>query len=286
MDGLHRYRTIFISDFHLGTRDCNDAYLLDFLRHNESEYLYLVGDIFDGWALRRSWYWHQYHNDVIQKILRKARKGTKIIYVPGNHDEFARQFESHQFGGIKVRLRTLHTTADGRQLLVLHGDEFDGVVRYAKWLALVGARAYSLTLYLSRMVNRVRTRMGKPFWSLSAYLKHRTKKAVQYISEFEQAVVREARELDVDGVICGHIHHAEMRTLSDVLYLNTGDWVESCTALVEHLDGRLEIIRWIPSARSLEEQRQKSSVSTIGGDGLAQAPLPSLAAFSTFLDDA
>ena len=251
MTPVQRFRTIWISDLHLGTRDCKAAFLLDFLRHTESDYLYLVGDVIDGWALRRSWYWPQEHNTVVQKLLRKARKGTRVVYVPGNHDAFARPFAPLTFGGIAVVPQTVHATADGRQLLVLHGDEFDGVVRYAPWISRLGARAYAGALRLNRWLDAGRRHLGKPYWSLAAYLKLKAKRAVQYIADFEHAVAAEARALEVDGVVCGHIHHAELCTLNGVLYANSGDWVESCTALVEHVDGRLEILRWhVPAQAS------------------------------------
>ncbi len=244
MNGPTRYRAIFISDTHLGTRGCKADFLLDFLRHNDSEFLYLVGDIVDGWQLRRSWYWGQAHNDVVQKLLRKARKGTRVIYVPGNHDEFARDYVDMLFGGIAVHADTIHVTADGRRLLVIHGDEFDGVVKYARWLALLGDWAYQLMLAVNHWYNAFRRHFGYPYWSLSAYLKHKVKNAVQFISEFETAVVEEAARRGVDGVVCGHIHMAEISTIGGVQYGNCGDWVESCTALVEHRDGRLEVVHW------------------------------------------
>ncbi|HYM04219.1 MAG TPA: UDP-2,3-diacylglucosamine diphosphatase, partial [Stellaceae bacterium] len=241
---LH-YRTIWISDIHLGTRGCKAEFLLDFLRHTESETLYLVGDIVDGWRLRRSWYWAQSHNDVIQKVLRKARKGTKVIYIPGNHDEWLRDYTQLQMGGVLLLDEVVHVTADGRRLLVLHGDAFDGVVRYAKWLALLGDWAYTVVLNLNHYFNLVRRRFGHPYWSLSAYLKSRVKNAVEFVSNFADAIVEEARGRGVDGVVCGHIHQADIKDIAGVLYCNDGDWVESCTALVEHFDGRLEIIHWI-----------------------------------------
>ncbi len=241
----YRYRTIWISDFHLGTRNTKAEFLLDFLQKNESDYLFLVGDIFDGWALGKSWYWPQVHNDVIQKLLRKARKGTRVTYIPGNHDEFARGFVDLHFGGISTKMQSIHTTVDGRQVLILHGDQFDGVIHYAKWMSLLGATAYQMTLVMNRWYNHLRKAMGLRYWSLSAYLKNKTKRAIQHIANFEEAVVNEARKYEVDGVICGHIHHAETREINGVLYCNTGDWVESCTALVEHLDGTLEILRWV-----------------------------------------
>jgi UDP-2,3-diacylglucosamine pyrophosphatase LpxH len=239
-----RFRSIWISDIHLGTRGCNSELLLDFLRSTDSDYLYLVGDIIDIWRMRRSWFWRQAHNDVVQKLLRKARKGTRVIYVPGNHDENFRDFAGHRFGRVAVLPETIHTGADGKRYLVLHGDKFDGVVKYAKWLAFVGDNAYNLALSLNLWFNVVRRRLGFPYWSLSAYLKHKVKNAVEYISSYEKAVVAEARRRGVDGVICGHIHSAEIRLCDGILYCNDGDWVESCTALVEHFDGSLEILRW------------------------------------------
>jgi len=239
-----RYRTIWISDLHLGTRNSQTRYLLDFLRCTESDYLYLVGDIIDGWALRRSWYWPQSHNDVIQKMLRKARKGTQVTLISGNHDEFLRKFGRQQFGRITITPQAVHQTSDGRRFLVLHGDQFDNVMKYARWLALLGDQAYEIALTVNRWFNHFRLKLGYPYWSISSYLKHKVKNAVNFISAFERTVVQESRRYKVDGVVCGHIHHAEIREIDGMLYCNSGDWVESCTALVEHLDGRLEIIRW------------------------------------------
>jgi UDP-2,3-diacylglucosamine pyrophosphatase LpxH len=243
-------RTVWISDVHLGTPGCQARALLDFLRSVECETLYLVGDIIDGWQLKRSWYWPQAHNDVVQKLLRKARKGTKVIFVPGNHDEFARRYVLHNFGGVDVVEEALHELADGRKLWVTHGDYFDGVVQCAKWLAYVGDSAYEFTLRMNRHLNSLRARLGLPYWSLSKYLKLKVKRAVNFIGDFESAVARAARERGADGVVCGHIHHAEMRLIDGVLYCNDGDWVESLTALVEHADGRLEILDWAARARA------------------------------------
>jgi UDP-2,3-diacylglucosamine pyrophosphatase LpxH len=240
-----RYRTIWLSDIHLGTRGCKAEFLLDFLRCNESETLYLVGDIIDGWRLRRSWYWAQSHNDVIQKVLRKARKGTHVVYIPGNHDEWLRDYTGLTFGGIALADEVIHVTANGKRLLILHGDAFDGVVKYARWLALLGDWAYTFTLWVNNHFNHVRRKLGYPYWSLSAYLKGKVKNAVEYVGNFAQAVAEEAGRRGVDGVVCGHIHKAEIRKFGDVLYCNDGDWVESCTALVEHMDGRLEVINWV-----------------------------------------
>jgi len=239
-----RYRAVFISDLHLGTPGCQAEALIDFLKHHPSQMLYLVGDIIDGWQLRRRWHWPQAHNDVVQKLLRRARKGCQVIYVPGNHDEFARQFLNQHFGGIEVVGEAIHRTADGRRLWVIHGDHFDAVVQCAKWLAYVGDNLYELSLRLNRHLNSLRARLGMPYWSLSQYLKHRVKQALNFITAFEEAVAQEARKRGMDGVVCGHIHRAEIRTIQDVLYCNDGDWVESCSALVEHMDGRLEIVYW------------------------------------------
>ena len=243
--GQH-FRTIFISDLHLGTPGCQAGPLLDFLKAHPSDNLYLVGDIVDGWQLRRKWYWPQTHNDVVQKLLQRARKGCRIIFVPGNHDEFARGFIGHQFGGIEVVEEAVHITADGRQLWVIHGDYFDAVVQCAKWLAYVGDNLYEFTLKLNRHLNSLRARMGLPYWSLSAYLKQKVKSALNYVSDFEVAVANEARRRGHQGVVCGHIHRAEMRDINGVLYCNDGDWVESRTALVEHMDGTLELLHWAP----------------------------------------
>jgi UDP-2,3-diacylglucosamine pyrophosphatase LpxH len=261
-------RTVWISDLHLGTPGCQAARLLDFLRDVECETLFLVGDIIDGWQLRRQWYWPQAHNDVVQKLLRKARKGTRVIFVPGNHDEFARRYVQHNFGGVDVVDDWVHVTADGRKLWVVHGDLFDGVIQCAKWLAYVGDHAYETTLKVNRHLNSLRARLGLPYWSLSRYLKQKVKRAVSYVSDFEVAVAREARKRGLDGVVCGHIHHAEMRDIDGILYANDGDWVESLTALVEHADGRLEIIDW-----DLFEAFRRAAPQTPQTSALAAAPV-------------
>ena len=243
-NGALRVRTVWISDIHLGTPGCQADALLGFLRSVESDTLYLVGDIVDGWQLRRSWFWPQAHSDVVQKLLRKARKGTRVVFVPGNHDEFARRYVGHNFGGIDVVEDCIHVLADGRRLWVTHGDLFDGVIQCARWLAHLGDHAYELTLRVNRWFNVARARLGLPYWSLSKYLKLKVKRAVSYVGDFEAAVAREAARRQVDGVVCGHIHHAEVRHFDGILYCNDGDWVESRTALVEHLDGRLEILHY------------------------------------------
>jgi len=240
------YRAIFISDLHLGTPGCQAEALLEFLKTHSCDTLYLVGDIIDGWQLRRKWYWPQAHNDVVQKLLRKARKGCRVIYVPGNHDEFARDFLDHSFGGVEVVEQAVHITADGKKLWVIHGDYFDGVIQFAKWLAYLGDTLYDWALKANRHLNYMRGRLGMPYWSLSAYLKLKVKKAVNFISDFEVAVANETKKLGYDGVVCGHIHHAEIRNIHGVLYCNDGDWVESLSTLVEHHDGRLEILTFDP----------------------------------------
>jgi UDP-2,3-diacylglucosamine pyrophosphatase LpxH len=265
-----RVRTVWISDLHLGTPGCQAMALLDFLKSVDCHTLYLVGDIIDGWQLRRSWYWPQSHNDVVQKLLRKARKGTRVVFVPGNHDEFARHFVSHSFGGIEVVDDCMHITANGKRLWVTHGDLFDGVIQCAKWLAYVGDWSYEFSLKVNRWFNRARARVGLPYWSLSRYLKHRVKRAVSYVNDFEQAVAREAAKRGAHGVVCGHIHHAEIREIDGVLYCNDGDWVESLTALVEHHDGRLEIID--RSAQALPQVRPAATVQA--PDGSLPHPQP------------
>ena len=273
----NRYRTIWISDLHLGIRESKTAFLLDFLQCNRADRYYLVGDVVDGWALQRSWYWPDAHNDVIQALLDIARR-TDVTYIPGNHDEAARRFPGTRLGGIDIRNQATHTTADGRRFLILHGDEFDGVIRHARWLSRVGAWAYIGTLKLNRYVNRVRRWMNLPYWSVSAYLKQRTKRAVQFIADFEHAVTQRAQTKDVDGVVCGHIHQPEMRSIDGVQYVNTGDWVESCTALVEHRDGRMEIVRWIPSARGAAEVLHREAAEMSGDGQAAPADAISVAA--------
>ena len=245
-----RYRTIFISDVHLGTAGCNAAMLLDFLKHHECETLYLVGDIVDGWQLRKGWYWPQAHNDVVRAVLKMAKHGTHVVYVPGNHDEHFRDYVGLEFGGIELQEEDIHLTADGRRLLVIHGDQFDNVVLYHKWLAFLGDGAYSMLLRSNVWVNWVRRRLGLPYWSLAAHMKKRVKNAVQFISRFEEVVAHAAADRRVDGVVCGHIHSAEIRRFGDVTYYNNGDWVESCTALVEHGCGNMEIVDWAERRRA------------------------------------
>ena len=239
-----RFRALFISDIHLGTRGCQADRLLDFLRHHEADTVYLVGDIVDGWALRSSWYWPQAHNDVVQKLLRQGRKGTRLIYIPGNHDEFLRGYFGTHFGGIEVVENAIHDGLDGRRYLVVHGDIFDLVVTQARWLALLGDKAYDFAITLNRGFNAIRRLIGAPYWSLSQWLKFKVKNAVNYIGAFEKALANEAQHHKADGVICGHIHTAALHDRFGLRYINCGDWVESCTAAAENLDGSFEIITW------------------------------------------
>jgi len=243
-EGRRRYRTIWISDVHLGTRGCNAGMLIDFLDATDSETMYLVGDIIDGWRLKKKFYWPPAHNDVVWRILKRARRGTRIVYIPGNHDEMFRQFTGLSFGGVEIRRSALHHTADGRRLMVLHGDEFDGVMLAHRWLAFVGDALYALLMGLSHWVSTVRRGLGLPYWSLSKMAKHKVKNAVAFIYRYEEIVARAAAARKVDGVVCGHIHAAEIREFDGIAYYNDGDWVEGCTALVEHFDGTMEILHW------------------------------------------
>lgn len=239
-----RYRTIWISDVHLGTRGCNAAMLNDFLDHTDSDTMYLVGDIVDGWRLKKRFHWPAAHNDVVWRLLKRAKRGTRMVFIPGNHDEMFRQFSGMHFGGIAIRRKAIHATADGRRLLVLHGDEFDAVTMAQPWLAHIGDHAYTVLMAVNRWFNAARRRLGLPYWSLSRHAKAKVKNAVAFISRFEEVVAKAAGNRGVDGVVCGHIHTAEMREIGGVAYYNDGDWVESCTALVEHFDGRMEVLNW------------------------------------------
>jgi UDP-2,3-diacylglucosamine pyrophosphatase LpxH len=267
-----RFRSIFISDVHLGTRGCQADLLLDFIRSVACERLYLVGDILDGWKLRRRWWWPQTHNDVVQKLLRMARKGVQITYIPGNHDEVVRGFCGTHFGGVVVARDAIHLAADGRRYLVTHGDAFDGVVLHARWLAHLGDWAYRAALGLNTLLNGLRRRLGFGYWSFSAYLKVKVKNALQFIENYEAAVADEARRRGVDGVICGHIHKAEIRQIAGVTYMNDGDWVESCTALVEHFDGRFEILEWA-KLRSWSMIRDARAATNPEAEGELPEPL-------------
>lgn len=258
------YRTIWISDLHLGTRGCQAEALISFLKAHSCDHLYLVGDIIDGWRMRRNAFWPQSHINVIRRILTLAKRGAEVTYVVGNHDEFLRDYDTASFGNIHLCDRAEHRTRDGRRLLVIHGDQFDAVVCCHKWVARLGDLAYETLLVLNRWFNVLRRRFGYGYWSLSAYLKHRVKRAVSYICEYEEALARECRQQGFDGVVCGHIHHPEIRDLGEVRYYNCGDWVESCSALVEDEDGQIRVLRWsedvagalaqAPVSRELEDE--------------------------------
>ena len=239
------YRTLFLSDIHLGKRGCQADLFLDFLRYHDADTVYLVGDIIDGWALKGGWYWPQSHNDVIQKLLRKVRKGTRMVFIPGNHDEFARDYLGMNFGGVEVADSAIHETANGKRFLIIHGDQFDIVVSHARWIALLGDWAYEVALFTNNWFNKARRALGFPYWSFSAWAKLKVKDAVSFIGSFEKTLAEEARRQGAQGVVCGHIHHAVIREMEGITYVNTGDFVESCTAVAEHYDGRLEILTWL-----------------------------------------
>jgi UDP-2,3-diacylglucosamine pyrophosphatase LpxH len=253
-------RTLFLSDIHLGTRGCQAEAVLDFLRVYEADEIYLVGDIIDGWRLKQVWHWPQTHNDVVQKLLRKARKGTRIVYIPGNHDEFLRDYAGSTFGGVEIKEEATHLCADGRKMLILHGDKFDTVVRNVRWLALLGDHAYDFAIWLNGHIARVRRLMGLPYWSFSQWSKDKVKGAVSFITAFEDAVVNDARKHGADVVLCGHIHKAVIREIGEITYVNTGDWVESCSAVIEHYDGRLELCRWHSIKNEIEVSAPETQV--------------------------
>lgn len=266
------YRAVFISDTHLGTKAARADLLLDFLKSVTCDHLYLVGDIVDGWQLKRTWYWDTTHNDVIRRVLKMAKHATNVVYIPGNHDEGLRGFEGHDLAGVTLAPETIYTSAKGKRYWVLHGDQFDGVIKYAKWLAHVGDHAYVFLLRLNTFVNSVRKWLGYDYWSLSAYLKHKVKNAVEYIGKYEEAVAAEAKRRGLDGVICGHIHHAERRFLDDIEYMNDGDWVESCTALVENEKGDFDILYWADEvAKRNAAHLNKNSLNSGAG---APVPVP------------
>ncbi|WP_286829969.1 MULTISPECIES: UDP-2,3-diacylglucosamine diphosphatase [Kordiimonas] len=261
-----------MSDTHLGTKAARADLLLDFLKSMTCDKLFLVGDIIDGWQLKSRWYWDTTHNDVIRRVLKMAKHGTQVIYIPGNHDEGLRGFEGYNMAGVEIADETIYQALNGKRYWVLHGDKFDGVVKYAKWLAHLGDHAYVMLLRLNTMVNWARHRLGYPYWSLSSYLKHKVKNAVEYIGKYEEAVATEAERMGVDGVICGHIHHAERRFFGKTEYMNDGDWVESCTALVERMDGAFEILHWADEVRARADKA--GGRRTRKGRGKPDAPLP------------
>lgn len=240
------YRSIFLSDVHLGTRGCSAESLTDFLKNNDCDNLYLIGDIVDGWRLRSGWYWPQSHSNVVRKVLTKSKRGARVVYVTGNHDEFLRNFTSFalSFGNIEIVDEAEHIAPNGDKYWIVHGDDYDGITRYHKWVAFLGDWGYNLLILLNRWFNTLRRKFGFGYWSLSRYVKYKVKKAVNFITEFESAIAKDAKEKGYNAVFCGHIHHPEMRDIDGVLYCNTGDWVETCSAIVEHWDGRLEMVHW------------------------------------------
>jgi len=245
---MPQVRSVFISDIHLGTRACQADRLLDFLREHPSEYLYMVGDIVDFWSMSRGIFWTTTQNTVVQKILRRARHGDKVVLIPGNHDEALREYDGTDFGGIQVRNEHVHTTANGKRYLLIHGDEFDQVTRYHRWVAILGDMAYNTLVRINTSLSWVRRRLGMSgYWSLAGYAKRKVKTAINFIFDFEDSVIRAVRERGLDGVICGHIHWAALRDSDGIAYINCGDWVDSCTAIVEHLDGTLELVEWAKS---------------------------------------
>lgn len=245
-------RSIWLSDIHLGYRGCKAEFLLDFLQNVECEYIYLVGDIFDVWSMKqKGFYWPQSHNNVIRTILGKAKHNTKVIYIPGNHDEIFREYDGQVFGNVEIHHKYIHETVDGRKLLMMHGDEFDSAVQLSRLASFIGDKGYDFLLYVNRYLHAFRRMMGRPYWSFSGYIKTRVQNAMEVISKFENAVAHEARHQDVDGLICGHIHYPQLKELNGVIYCNDGDWVENCTTMLEHHDGTLELLRWRENTESL-----------------------------------
>lgn len=260
--GRRHYRTIWISDLHLGTRGCQADALIRFLKSHSCDQLYLVGDIIDGWRMKKNVYWPQAHVNVIRRILTLSKRGTDVIYITGNHDEFLRKYGSAEYGNIRLLDEAEHTTTNGQRYLVLHGDKFDTVVRYHKWVAHLGDVAYESLLVLNRWFNEARKLLGMEYWSLSKFLKHRVKQAVSFITDYEETLAYECRRRGYDGVVCGHIHHPEIRDIGEVKYLNCGDWVESCSALVEDELGNIRVVHWLQEEQNLDiESPQDETIS-------------------------
>ena len=256
-----KLKSIWISDIHLGFRGCQAQSLLHFLHSTETEYLFLVGDIIDFWSLQKTAFWPQAHTNVVRSILGKAKHGTRVIYIPGNHDGVMREYSGYSFGNVEIHLDYIYTTSDGKKLLILHGDEFDTLVKHSQMIARLGSWAYGLLLHMNQYVNFFRKTFKRDYWSLARYLKHKVKNAVNYIGSFESALAHLAKEREVDGVVCGHIHHAEMRYINSVLYCNDGDWVESCSSLVEYPDGRIELLHWNEESQRLAQEQKKCPIN-------------------------
>lgn len=261
------HRTIWLSDVHLGARDAKSQFLLDFLIHNDSKHLYLVGDIIDLWEFRRrSWHWPSINREIIDLVFQKAQKGTEVFYIPGNHDDAFRKFAGQKINGIKVCQQAVHTTADRRRFLVIHGDEFDPVATYSKWLSRLGSYAYGNLLRLNRYFNFFRRKTGGSYWSLSSFLKNKVKEVVKFVGNYKHEIIREAERQQVDGLICGHIHHASYERIGDKIYSNTGDWMESCTALVEGNDGKLTILHWTEELTVLYDEKEYCTSKKVYAD--------------------
>jgi len=265
---MPKVRSLFLSDIHLGTRACQAGRLLDFLREHPAEHVFLIGDIVDFWAMRRGIHWTPEQNTVVQKLLRRARHGERVMLIPGNHDEALREYLDAAFGEVLLAAEHIHETADGRRFLLIHGDEFDQVTRHHRWVALLGDAAYDALVWCNTLLSWVRRRLGRPgYWSLAGYAKRKVKKALQFVLDFEDSVIHSVRQRGLDGVICGHIHCAALREVGGLLYVNCGDWVDSCTAIVEHFDGRLEVVHWLdaPLPGSEEESVALAGVAQTGG---------------------
>lgn len=262
------YRTVWVSDVHLGSIGCQAEELASFLKKVECDQLYLVGDIIDGWRMSQAFYWPQEHTNVVRRILTKAKRGTEVTYITGNHDEFLRKFVEFELnmGNIKIVNEAIHETADGRKLMITHGDMFDVVTRYHRWVAFAGDRAYNTLIKANAGYNKLRKRMGMPYWSLANYAKQKVKGAINFITEFEESVAYECRYRGLDGVVCGHIHNAEIRDIDGVMYYNTGDWVESCTAIVENYDGTMGIVRWLERDQAVPTADHEGNVISISAN--------------------
>jgi len=258
-----RYRAIFLSDIHLAARACRSEELLSFLKSHDAAVIYLVGDVIDFWRLRRGASWRPSQTQVVLELLAKAQHGSRVVYLPGNHDEEMRMLAGTTLGPFEIRLREIYETADGRRFLVVHGDEFDTVVHKARWLAVLGDIGYDIAWAVNEVLNAVRRSLGLSYWSLSAYLKYLVKRIVNYAVNFETSLAAEARRVGASGVICGHIHHASSRMIDGIQYVNTGDWVDSGTAVVEHFDGRMEIVRWTDHLRALQSSASKVPVASV-----------------------
>ncbi|NKI17731.1 UDP-2,3-diacylglucosamine diphosphatase [Spongiibacter sp. KMU-166] len=248
-----RYKTVWLSDIHLGFKDCRAEYLLDFLAKVECDSIYLIGDVIDLWAMKRSLFWPSSHYDVLRSLFNKANAGTRIVYIPGNHDEPFRDYVGNIFGPIEIRKDAVYTTVKGKRLLMFHGDCLDEHIQLRKWENLIGDAAYDLLLFLNRWANFFRRRSGRHYWSLATYIKQRIPNARQVIEVFEQAAVQEAAARNLDGVICGHIHQPALKEIDGLLYCNDGDWIENCTVLTEDDAGNMELLQWTEKQTSLDK---------------------------------